>query len=141
MISRLFFRLRTWLILFIFLLLNISVPHTTEPDRNAIISTSIDGTTVVDSTESVLEVDCLLEVIIEESFALYDLFPSGEWATEETTKIPPVTIDIIMVEIVKTGFYPPSPRLIQPSNEFLPDDHFGDTRKRPPELNWNILTT
>lgn len=135
MISRLFLRVRTWLILFIFIALNISIPNapdsetTQVQDRKEIVV----GSTQMGSTEADFEISCLLEVLLEEGFSLTDIFPKGEWSTEETTVVAQATFDIISIEIVSSNFYPPGPKRIQPRNEALPDDLFINTLKRPPE--------
>jgi hypothetical protein len=135
MISRLFLRVRTWLILFIFIALNISIPNATdseltEPQDRIELAC---GDTHLGNTESDDEIDNLLEVILEEGFSLTDFFPEGEWSTEETTVVSQATFDIISIEIVSSNFYPPGSKRISPNNVDLPDDQFIKKLKRPPE--------
>ncbi len=135
MISRLFFRFRAWLILFIFLTLNISVPQFTEfaNDSSRQVA-SVEEAAIDEATGSELEISCLLEVIIEESFGWDNLFPDGDWSTDETIHTTTPAYDIIAQSAYRTDFYPPRVKRLLAENLDLPDDQYPDVPTRPPDL-------
>lgn len=134
MISRLFFRFRAWLILFIFLSINISIPQFSVIEGELYTSSSVETIGINESTGPELAIDCLLEIIIEESFGLDNLFPDGDWSTDETINTTTAHFDIIAGSAYRTHFCPPRVKRLLATNLDLPDDQYPEIPTRPPDL-------
>lgn len=135
MISRLFFRLRAWLIIFIFLSLTISVPHAPAPDEVPVGSaTEMTAYIPGGDEEAVPEVGCLLEIIIEESFGLFHVFRESSWPSEDMIVASEAGTDIISQIPFTAKFYPPKPRRLLAMNHPLPDEQYAESLIRPPEM-------
>ncbi len=138
MISRIFFRFRACLIILLFLSLNISVPTEQISEESDIQQTVIaenDATAVNSLQEFEQEVDCLLEIIIEESLALYDLFPDGDWSAHDTTVPAIAEYDIISHYISIPRLYPPKAKRLLATDMTMPESNYPDIPSLPPEMN------
>ncbi len=84
--------------------------------------------------QPVLIMECLLELIIEEGFGLYNLFPSQPWSSDDLVVTSRAHFDIISEAGFTVKFYPPRNRRLLAMDIPLPDSRYSEPPTGPPKL-------